>query len=90
MPPATSPKVRLVPLGWFLCLRSPCSLAGWFDAVMVDVASLERVKVYLLSLPQLLPLVVAATGAEQECQDLRLMRNQYSPLYMLSLPLRQV
>jgi hypothetical protein len=58
--------------------------------VVVDVASLERVKILLLSLPQLLPLVVAATVVERAGELVRQMRAQYSPLlHVMHLPLRQ-
>jgi hypothetical protein len=67
-----------------------CFAAGQFDAVVVDVASLERVKILLLSLSQLLPLVVAATVVERAGELVRQMRAQYSPLlHVMNLPLRQ-
>jgi hypothetical protein len=65
--------------------------AARFAAVVVDVESLERVKIYLLSLPELLPLVVAATARERESDSVRQLRAQYSPmLHIMHLPLRQV
>jgi CheY-like chemotaxis protein len=61
-----------------------------FDAVVIDVASLERVRIFLLSLSQLPPLVVSATAVERESDLVRQMRAQYSPLlHVLHLPLRQ-
>jgi hypothetical protein len=62
-------------------------VAGQVDAIIADLPSLDKVQVYLLSQPRLIPLVVLALTSEVNSQKLRQMHDQYSPLRVVSLPL---
>jgi hypothetical protein len=63
------------------------AIAGQVDAIIADLPSLDKVQVYLLSQPRLIPLVVLALSSEVDSQRLRQMHDQYSPLRVVSLPL---
>jgi hypothetical protein len=57
--------------------------------MVVDLPSLDKVQVYLLSQPRLVPLVVLASPPELNSQRLREMVGLYAPLHIVPLPLSQ-
>lgn len=57
--------------------------------MVVDLPSLDKVQVYLLSQPHLVPLVVLASPPELNSQRLREMAGLYAPLHVVPLPLSQ-
>ena len=57
--------------------------------LVVDLPSLDKVQVYLLSQPRLVPLVVLASPPELNTQRLREMVGLYAPLHVVPLPLSQ-
>ncbi len=62
---------------------------GRVDVMVVDLPSLDKVQVYLLSQPRLVPLVVLASPPELNSQRLREMVGLYAPLHVVPLPLSQ-
>jgi len=62
---------------------------GRFDCVVVDVPCLERVRVFLLSLTRMLPLTLLTTAVERKGKSICDFNEQYCPLHIMRLPLRQ-
>jgi hypothetical protein len=58
--------------------------------MVVDLPSLNKVQVCLLSQPRLIPLMVLASPSDITNQQLREMNQQYSPLHVVQLPLLPV
>jgi hypothetical protein len=58
--------------------------------VVVDVPCLERVRVFLLSLTRMLPLTLLTTAVERKGKSICDFNEQYCPLHIMRLPLRQV
>jgi hypothetical protein len=63
---------------------------GQVEAMVVDLPSLNKVQVCLLSQPRLIPLMVLASPSDISSQQLREMNQQYSPLHVVQLPLLPV
>ena len=63
---------------------------GQVGAMVVDLPSLNKVQVCLLSQPRLIPLMVLASPSDISSQQLREMNQQYSPLHVVQLPLLPV
>lgn len=57
--------------------------------MVVDLPSLNKVQVCLLSQPRLIPLMVLASPSDTS-QRLHEMNQQYSPLHVVQLPLPPV